>query len=277
MDDEIIIGVTATAKNRKKLGRKKRPSQKKRRPKNKKLRLIVRCTCILFLLAILIVFLMVSPMFNIEKIEVEGNLILSTEKIISLSEIEEGNNIFRFNKFKSCDNIKENMYVESVSIKREFPNVVKINIKERTIKYLIEYASGYAYVSSQGYIIDISDVKKEVPILQGYSTDISEIKLGNRLNTEDLNKLNLTNDVVNVAESNEILNLITKIDISNQDNYVLILESEGKKVYLGDCSDLVTRIARLKAIITETAGKAGEIFIDGNTATQNPIFRENIE
>ena len=92
---------------------------------------------------------------------------------------------FRFNRFKASDKIKENTYVESVSIKRELPDVVKISIKERTIKYLIEYASGYAYVSSQGYIIDISDEKKEVPILQGYSTDISEIKLGNRLNTED--------------------------------------------------------------------------------------------
>ena len=168
------------------------------------------------------------------------------------------------------------MYIESVSVKRKFPDTIKISVKERIVKYVIEYAGGYAYIDAQGYIIDIKNEKKDVPILQGYLTDISEIKVGNRLNSDDLNKLNITNDVVNVAESNGILSFITKIDITNNDNYVLILEGEEKTVYLGDCSDLVTRIARLKAIISETSGKAGIIYIDGNTSNQNPVFKENI-
>ena len=119
MDDEIIIGVTTTATIG---GGKKRPSPKKRKPKNKKLRLIIRCTCIFIFLAVLIVFLMVSPMFNIEKIVVEGNSILSTEKIISLSEIKEGNNIFRFNRFKASDKIKE---LKSDDIDKRNQTIVK--------------------------------------------------------------------------------------------------------------------------------------------------------
>ena len=219
---------------------------------------------------------MVSPIFNIENIEIEGNSILSNEKIISLSEIHIDENIFRINKMLVKEKIKSNAYVESVEISRKLPNTIQIQIKERKVKYMLEYADGYVYVNSQGYMIDISKDKKEVPIIIGYSTENTDIAIGNRLKNEDLKGIEMANKIVEVANSNEITSLITKIDISNSKNYTLILETEGKKIYLGDCTDLTTRIARAKAIIEKTAGKEGEIFLDGNTSTENPRFKENV-
>lgn len=284
IDEEVVIGVTPI-KQKKGAGKKKLAPKKKNNKKiknnnkkinNKKLNRIIKCTSFIVLGIVLLIFLMVSPIFNIENIEIEGNSILSNEKIISLSEIHIDENIFRINKMLVKEKIKSNAYVESVEISRKLPNTIQIQIKERKVKYMLEYADGYVYVNSQGYMIDISKDKKEVPIIIGYSTENTDIAIGNRLKNEDLKGIEMANKIVEVANSNEITSLITKIDISNSKNYTLILETEGKKIYLGDCTDLTTRIARAKAIIEKTAGKEGEIFLDGNTSTENPRFKENV-
>lgn len=79
--------------------------------------------------------------------------------------------------------------------------------------------------------------------------------------------------IYEAAKSNDLGNLVTKIDISNEKNYTIILESEGKKVYLGDCSYLNTRILYLKSILEKTAGKKGEIFLNVDLNSQNVYFR----
>lgn len=287
IDEEVVIGVTPIKQKKgagkKKLAPKKKNNKKiknnnkkKKKINNKKLNRIIKCTSFIVLGIVLLIFLMVSPIFNIENIEIEGNSILSNEKIISLSEIHIDENIFRINKMLVKEKIKSNAYVESVEISRKLPNTIQIQIKERKVKYMLEYADGYVYVNSQGYMIDISKDKKEVPIIIGYSTENTDIAIGNRLKNEELKGIEMANKIVEVANSNEITSLITKIDISNSKNYTLILETEGKKIYLGDCTDLTTRIARAKAIIEKTAGKEGEIFLDGNTSTENPRFKENV-
>ena len=274
LEDEIIIGVTPV-KNKKGAGKKKLAPVKKKK-NNRKIAILIRCTSLIVLIIVLLVFLMVSPMFNITKIYIEGNTILSNEKIISLSGVSLGENIFRISKPSIKSKLTSNAYIENVRINRELPNILKIEITERTIKYMIEYADGYVYINSQGYMIDISKEKKEVPIIIGYSTENTSIEVGNRLSNEDLERLQVANKIIKETDSNEITNLVTKINISNDKNYTLILESQGKTIYLGNCSDITTRIARLKAILEKTEGEEGEIFIDGNLSTDLPRFRKNV-
>ena len=40
-------------------------------------------------------------------------------------------------------------------------------------------------------MLEISNEKLEVPILIGFTTDLSNIKAGNRINVADLNKMNM--------------------------------------------------------------------------------------
>ena len=66
---------------------------------------------------------------------------------------------------------------------------------------------------------------------------------------------------------------VNKIDISNDKNYAIILENEGKTVYLGDCTELNTRILYLKSILETVQGKSGEIFLNVDLNSQEPYFR----
>ena len=68
-----------------------------------------------------------------------NNSQVSSETIISLSELNVDENIFKFYKNEVINKIKENAYIENVEIERKIPNVVEINVEERVPKYSVDY------------------------------------------------------------------------------------------------------------------------------------------
>lgn len=263
------------SKNIKSLDKKKKNKIRTIDPvKQKKNKKILNILIILVLIIISLMFLLSSSVFNIREIITQNNEKLSDEQIISLSKIEKGTNIFSVSNTKSIDNIKENAYIDTVRIKRILPNKVQITVKERTTKYMLQYADSYVYVDKQGYMLEISNEKLDVPILIGIATELTDIEVGNRISNEDLSKMNAVNNIIEVANSNDVGNLITKVDISDEKNYTLILETESKTAYLGDCSQLNTRMLYLKSILEAETGKSGEIFINVDLNNENVYFRE---
>ena len=254
----------------------KRTSSKKiRKMKPKKtVNKFARAVTLIIILGIICIFIAFSPIFNITYIEVINNNNISQEKIESVSGISLDTNIFRINSSEVKNNLK--MYLENVNIKRSFPNKIILDVKERTAKCLIEFAGGYIQVDSQGYMIEAVKEKEDLPVLIGISTKLEDIAVGKRLIEEDLKKLETVMKIIEISKSNDIYSLITKIDISKADDYKLILESEQKIVYLGDCSNLPTRILYLCSILEKKKGIEGEIFINGNLDTDRVYFTPKI-
>lgn len=248
-------------------------NQEKRRKKRNK---IIKVFALLFLVIGTITFAMVSPLFNITKITVTGNNQISNEEIISLSGIQLNSNLFRISNLKTINSIKQNAYVNEVTINKKLPNTIEISIIEREPSYILEYGNGYVYINNQGYMLEISSIKKELPIIIGTSTSKENYSAGSRLNEEDLIKLGTVIKIMNAAQSNDIANLITTIDISDSDNYTLYLESEKKTAYLGDCSNLETRMLYLVGILEKEKNVEGEIFVNMNLNTDNAFFRESV-
>ena len=292
-NDEIIIGVNIPKDAIKKKKEKKKKEKKKKEvaqnatSKEKKTkaritgntkifrnRFLKKLVIIIFALCALFLFLS-SSFFNIKEIVVENNERVSTEEIISLIQLKD-KNIFSINTKNINKKLAENAYIENVSLKRNLPNKITLNIEERKIKYMIQLGEAYVYINNQGYILEKSSESREVPILVGIVTDVSNFQPGNRLDVSDLTKIDMANRIVECASNNGILPLISKIDISNSKNYTLYLESERKTVYLGDCSNLNTRILYVNAIIEQESGIEGEIFVNVDLNTQNVYFREKI-
>ena len=276
MDDEIVIGV----ENKKTPTKNKKTSQKTNTKKNKsvkhkkgKIRKQAKIVFGVMLFVIVFILLLCSPIFDIRSIEISGNLKNSKEKIISFSGLELHTNIFKFNKGLVKEKIKENAYIENVEVTRKLPSTVQIEIEEREARYMLQFADSYVYINNQGYMLEISNEKLDIPILIGFTTDLSNIKAGNRINVADLNKMNMVIKIYETAKSNGLGDLITKIDISNEKNYTIILEKEGKTVYLGDCSELNTRILYLKSILETSQGKSGELFLNVDLNSQEAYFR----
>ena len=86
-----------------------------------------------------ITFALTSPIFNIKDIQVLNNSQVSSDTIISLSELRTDQNIFKFSSNNVIEKIKENPYVENVEVHRKIPSTVQIEIEERIPTYSVDY------------------------------------------------------------------------------------------------------------------------------------------
>lgn len=279
METETVIQMT-NKNNRKKEEQKRREltkQEKKRKKRNRRIKFFIKLVLIIGLISGGIVFALTSPIFNIKNINVLNNNQLSSDTIISLSELKQEENIFKFYSKKVKDKIKENPYIENVKIHRKLPSTIEIEIEEREPKYSVDFMGKYAYINTQGYLLEISEDSKQLPILIGSSTAEENMVLGNRLDNEDLTRLEDVIKIMNSATEKNLDKMVTSIDISDKNNYSIYLEQEKKKVHLGETNNLSNKMLYVVSIIEQEQGKEGDIYVDGDLNNKfQPYFREKV-
>ena len=233
-DTETVIGMTNKnhqAKRKeiqKQFDKQERIKQKRKR----KIKRFLKWTSLICIIAGGTTFALVSPIFNIQEIEVIGNNIVTSETIESISEINKEQNIFKFFNKKVVENVKKNPYIETAKVKRKLPNKVQIQVEERERTFNIEFMNGYAYINNQGYILEISQEKLDLPVIQGAKTPEEKIVPGNRLEKEDLEKLETAITITKIWKNNEIEQKITSIDITDRLEYTMYIEEEKQKILM---------------------------------------------
>lgn len=279
LDTETVISMTNKNKLKKDAEKRKKISreERKRKKRIRRIKFFVKLFLLIGIIAGGITFALTSPIFNIKDINVINNVTIPSDTIVSLSGLKSGENIFRFYKGDVINKIKENPYVESVEIHRKLPSMIEINVTERVATYNIDYMGKYAYINTQGYILEISNDSRNMPIIQGATTNEEEIVPGSRLNDEDLRRLEQVIKIMNATKDSGLDGQVTSIDISDENEYSIYLNEEKKRVYLGDASNLSNKMLYVKAIMEQEKGKEGEIFLDGDLNNGfNPYFREKV-
>ena len=253
---------------------KKNSNNKKNKKKRKKTSIIPKIVLLFFIIIGIGVFAFVSPIFNIEKIEVNGNKKIDESTIASLSGVSIGKNIFQVSKKQVINYIMENPYMNSVAIKRRLPGTLEIDIEERVITYQIKVINSYVYIDYQGYILEVSSKKEKVPLVEGFTTDQDTLLNGKRLSNDDIKLLRVILRIMETAKASEIDDLISKITINNNE-YILELDKDNKQVYLGGATDLTSKMTYVKIIVDKEKGKTGKVFVDKDINNGfKPYFRE---
>ena len=312
MENEIVIGVTTKPKEKVRVEKKStrttaaksNPSNNKKRNTNniphsksnaqkktsqKKMKSeeeikkinrkrMALSMAMLFLIAIGgTIYYLTTPAFNIQNIVVYGNEKISVDTYISLSKLNIGStNLFAFTNGSIKERLKENAYVEDVTVKRKLPNTIELYVTERKVAYQIAYSNQYIDLDSQGYILEIQDKKLDFPIIKGFSSIQQALQPGKRLDRDDLVKLNIVSKIINYCKYNNIENQITSLDVTDTSNYILNFEKDNKIVYLGDASNISERLSLLKTILKNEKGKKGEIFMNGDLNQDKVYFREEV-
>ena len=246
----------ATNNNLKKINKKK-SSPKKNGKKIKKI-LIILVSIILFIG--LTVVILLSDLFNIKQITVVNNSRVSKEEIIKQSTLQIGSNMFKTLSIKIINGVKTNPYIENVKVKKKLNGEIVIEVEERTCSYMLQMENEFAYINNQGYILEISNNALQVPVIKGYLTQ--EIVPGNRLDVKDLKKLDTIIQIMETAKSNGIKDIITGIDITDENNFILEIPSEGKTVQFGDESNINIKILWIVDLINREKGIEGEIIVN---------------
>lgn len=288
-NDQVVIGVNEKDNKKEKRsnkGRRKREKRRKNKVRNyenlnnnrnrkqKINKMLMALLTGIALITVVIIFALAAPIFDITDIQVKENETVSSDTIIRLSTLKKGENIFRFNN-EIKEKIKENAYIESVEIERKLPSTVIISVKERVVKYQINLINSYAYMDQNGYVLANSTIKKDVPVIVGLSITEDQMLNKERLKENDLEKLNEISKIIDVAKTINIDNIITEINIENEKDYVLYLESKNKKIHIGNTSNLTNKMLYIQKILENEEGKSGTAFVNGDiNAGFKPYFRE---
>lgn len=141
--------------------------------------------------------------------------------------------------------------------------------------YLIEFGDIYYCINSQGYIIfDVVDINTVLPTIDGFETNFENSKNIERLDDDDIKKLDEINLIMEVAKEQNIYNLISKIIIEDG-KYILFSENQKKYIYFGDATDIKTKITYAKNIM-EKEKVSGIIYLNGDLQNGfKPYFRED--
>lgn len=290
LNDEVVIGMSDNNQKKNKSNKIKKEKQKinKKNVNNnpKKKRKLKKLKIFLFLIIIIVLIIGIiygllafskSPFFNIAEIKVNilNNNKLTSSEVKSLSQISIGQNIFSINKTEIASNIKTNSYVEAVNISKKLPNTIVLKIEERTPEFQFLKDDQYIYLDYQGYLLEQNSQKMDLPVIVGYKT--TDFTLGSKVVPQDLDQLKNIPQIFSEAEKAGLSSEITTIDISDDNDYILNLDNQHKKVHLGDISSLSEKMAYAKEIMDKEHDFEGEIFVNVDlNKGEFPFFREKV-
>lgn len=255
-----------------KINKQKEMEQKKRKRRKKTL-------ILLFIIVALVgigAYLLTSPSFKIQEISIKGNSQLSAQKVKELAEIERGDSIFSTIGIVTKVKLKQSGYIEDVHINKIYPNKIEIEVQERTKQFQIKTETGvFINIDEQGYIIDCSTDKLELPTIIGMGITENEVGTLKRLDERDLNKMENILQIREQCKSLEIADKITQIQVEGE--YIVSLGNDGITINLGDATNLKNRMYYVGAILKQEAGNQGAIYVNGNLNEGfTPYFSANV-
>lgn len=251
-----------------------KPKTKNPKPKTSKLKLkIIKWVLIIIILLIALTLFMLSSVFNIKQIVILNNSKIGTQEILNLSTLSIGKNMFKTMNKTIRDGIKTNPYIENVKVRRNLNGTVTLEIEERIPTYILQYGNSYLYINNQGYILEMSEAPLELPKITGYGTNVEAIKEGNRLEVEDLKKLEDVIKIIELSKNTTLVGKITEINIEDSSNYILTIASEGKTIQFGDNKNIKVKLLKIEAVLEQTEGEQGEIYFQNLERT---IFKKAV-
>lgn len=215
--------------------------KKKSYAEKRKLRRKIKMRISSFLFILMFIFwgmyyLLQSDLMNLKNIVLEGNSYVDENEIIDISSLVINRNIFKYNLKEIKKNIKSHPYVKEVEIRRKLPNTIIIQIKEREEYAIILYMGSYIYIDEENIVLRASDsyIADDNILITGI--DFKSFKIGEKVKAINNDDLDLVMDLLKVANTTMIYDMISEINIGEKNN-VRIITFDGSEVLLGDAKD----------------------------------------
>ncbi len=218
--------------------------KKKLRVKRLKTIGAVLCTCVLLF------FISGLPIFQIQTITVTGNDALTAEKVIALSGIRQGDNLFRMRTGAVEDLLEHNPFVEKADIRRRLPDGITIALTERKSVGYIVTRDGYVQVAADGRLLAIQQSLSDyrLPVISGIGLDELP-ELGGIIQNE---KLKQALEILQNCDA-ALLDNIAELNVG-QAYYILLYTNQQLEVRLGGLENMEQRLKDLNKILTEVVG-----------------------
>lgn len=218
------------------------------------------------------IYMFTYPIIKVKNIEVSGNNIVPTDKIIALSEINKGDNMLKLNMRRIRENIYTNPYVEVCKVKRSVLGYVYITINERMNAGIAPYNGKYITFDKKGVIIEILDKSDSVnlPLISGLN--IKSAMPGKLMEVPDQRQLEAVKIIFDGITTSDLSDIISGVDITNLLS-ILLKTNHGFNIEIGTIDNIDKKLMISKEIIEKDILKRElkgtlDVSFEGN-----PVFR----
>ena len=201
---------------------------------------------------------------------VEGNAVVSSDTLIQASGIMVGDGFFEIDINEAKDGMSKIAYVDSVEIKRVFPNKICISVTENEECAYINFVGNYVGIDSKGKILEIKQEMSEVekPVVEGVR--IENFTIGSYINVDNKEKENLLFDILRHIHEIDVNEAIYSIDMTDTENMFFVLKN-NIVVKLGDSYNIRYKISFMKSALEKlTDVNGGTLDISD---TENVVYK----
>lgn len=232
----------------------------------KKIKKRINTTNIVIIFSILLIIVIIlytclnSNIFNTKNIVIEGNEYVDDNYIKTVLEFKDTKNIFRYNIGNMEKSLLNNKYIESVNIKRLFPDTIKVSIIEKEIYAVLHNNNKYCYIDNKGNFIDkinIEDKDNDILVVD-IDYDLNNLQEIKFKNDEDKKRLLY---LLECIKEESIYKKIEKIYML-QFNSIKMYTKDDIKILLNNDESLKYNISKLSIILSDLQNKkkqGGEI------------------
>ena len=205
-----------------------------------------------FILALLILVFLASPMFHIAHVIIEGNMRTPDEEIIGRMRVHATSNLVFFGTRAARSRLMENFFIGDVTFRRELPNILHVYIEERRLMGYVEHLGFYLYLDDFGRVVDIRSYMDDPrPLLTGLH--IRSFQMGERIDVPETVALHAVVHYSLLLYHHDLIERVTHMDVSDTNNIRILVNYWEFNVggVMGADEKLRVMIAMLEAMPDE--------------------------
>jgi len=221
----------------------------------------------------IIILVLLSPLFSVTKVTIEGNERVSSENIqrsLGLG-APSAVNIFLFEHRDTLQRLN-NHYIESVSIdKAYFAREITITVVERRLAGFVEFAHGqYLYIDENGLVLEAAtSFSERLPIVVGLN--LSGFTVGTPLEVANEHIFSNMIAISRLLNTHEIDSDVIRVNVNDSSNIRLFIDELD--ISFGEITDGDRKMQTLIQILNHFEGEDIRGTLDISDISRNPIFR----
>ncbi len=230
---------------------------------------------VVFVLVVLGIIFVMSLLFRVSDIQVEGNVHYTDEEIIRAIDIEQGDNLFFFNRFAAFARVYSKLpYIENGSVERQLPGKVIITVQETTALAYLELGEEQWTLDRNCKVLGKAAEGETASLIPIVGIAPGTLLIGEQMQTEDedLELVSFLAAVLYQIEERGLYSEVDRVNFANPRSPELTYGGGKYTVVLGSRNNLEYKFGMLVSALEKL--KPGDVGIidvsDGQTVHFSP-------
>ena len=214
--------------------------------------ILIILAAIVLILVIWCVCMMIGSFGTVKNITVQGETPYSDERIIAVSDIEQGIKLKHIDSQAVENSILDFLpCISDVSVKKKASGEVIISVTPEKIGYVANISGEHYVMSDEFRVLCLyGDVEFEKTPLEVALPDVKRAIVGQTIEFYDNSEF--INDFLEVLESSQLTDEVTFVDLSNKYN-LSVLYKNKYTICFGDLENINLKLQKVYMIMEDTA------------------------